>query len=140
MTARATFARTTTDGVGDIVLGVSPISSNAFALGADWGNFRFSVAQPLAVRHGNLKYAYANYNVVDTDDGNFALDIADTHIAEIDLSADKRELRFTGEYRHNFGAFTDGAIGFIFRVNPNNTDEFGNESIFMLKLTHRVGI
>jgi len=140
LTARATFARTTTDGVGNMVLGVSPLESNAFALGADWGNFRFSVAQPLAVRHGALKYAYADYNVVDTDDGNFALDITDTHVAEIDLSAKNRELRFTGEYRHNFGKFTDGALGFIYRVNPNNIDEFGNESIFMLKLTHRVGI
>jgi hypothetical protein len=119
---------------------VSPIESNAFAIGADWRNFRFSVAQPLAVRRGALQYAYADYNVVDTDDGNFALDIANAHVAEIDLSADKREMRFSGEYRHNFGPFTDGALGFIYRVNPNNTDEFGNESIFMLKMTHRVGI
>ena len=140
LTARATFARTTTDGTGDFVLGVSELESNAFAIGADWGNFRFSVAQPLAVRHGALKYAYADYNVVDTDDGNYALNIADKRVAEIDLSADKRELRFTGEYHHNFGEFTDGALGFSYRVNPNNTDEFGNESIFMLKMTHRVGI
>ena len=140
LTARATFARTTTDGAGNLVLGVSPLESNAFAIGADWGNFRFSVAQPLAVRHGALRYAYADYDVIDTDDGNFALNIVDTHVAEIDLSAKTRELRFTGEYRHNFGEFTDGALGFIYRVNPNNTNEFGNESIFMMKMTHRVGI
>ena len=140
LTARATFARTTTDRAGDFVLGVTPLESNAFALGADYGNWRFSVAQPLAVRHGALRYAYADYNIVDRDDGNYALNITDTHIAEIDLSADKRELRFSGEYRHNFGEFTDGALGFIYRVNPNNTDEFGNESIFMMKMTHRVGI
>ncbi len=140
LTARATFARTTTDGAGDLVLGVSTIESNAFAFGADFGNFRFSVAQPLAVRHGALQYAYADYNIVDTNDGNYALDITDTHVAEIDLRADKREMRFSGEYRHNFGEFTDGALGFIYRVNPNNTNEFGNESIFMMKLTHRVGI
>lgn len=140
LTARATFARTTTDGAGDFVLGVSELESNAFGIGAEIGNFRLSVAQPLAVRHGALQYAYADYHIVDTDDGNFALDIANAHIAEIDLSADKRELRFNAEYRHNFGAFTDGALGFIYRVNPNNTDEFGNESIFMMKLTHRVGI
>ena len=119
---------------------MTPLESNAFALGADYGNWRFSVAQPLAVRHGALRYAYADYNIVDRDDGNYALNITDTHIAEIDLSADKRELRFSGEYRHNFGEFTDGALGFIYRVNPNNTDEFGNESIFMMKMTHRVGI
>ena len=140
LTARATFARTTTDGIGDFVLGVTPLESNAFAFGADWGNWRFSIAQPLAVRHGALKYAYADYNIIDTDDGKFALDITNAHVAKIDLSADKRELRLSGEYRHNFGAFTDGALGFIYRVNPNNTDEFGNESIFMMKLTHRLGI
>lgn len=140
LTARATFARTTADGAGDFVVGVSPLESNAFGIGAEIGNFRFSVAQPLAVRRGALKYAYADYNIVDTDDGNFALDIANAHVAEIDLSARTRELRFNAEYRHNFGAFTDGAVGFIYRVNPNNTDEFGNESIFMMKMTHRLGI
>ncbi len=140
LTARATFARTTTDGAGDFILGVSKLESNAFAIGADWGNWRFSLAQPLAVRRGALQYAYADYDVVDTDDGNFAINVADAHVAEIDLSAEKRELRFSGEYRHNFGEFTDGAIGFIYRVNPNNTDEFGNESILMMKMTHRVGI
>jgi hypothetical protein len=25
-------------------------------------------------------------------------------------------------------------------VNPNHTDDFGDESIFMMKLTHRLGI
>ncbi len=140
ITARATFARTTTDGTGDFVLGVSPLESNAFGIGADLGNLRLSVAQPLAVCRGALKYAYADYSVVDGADGNYALDIANAHIAEIDLSADTRELRFNVEYRHNFGMFTDGAVGFMYRVNPNNTDEFGNETIFMLKLSHRVGI
>ena len=63
-----------------------------------------------------------------------------TFIENLDLSPDKREVRFTGAYRHNFGEFTDGAVGFIYRVNPNNTDVFGNESIFMMKMTHRLGI
>jgi hypothetical protein len=49
-------------------------------------------------------------------------------------------MRYSGAYRHKFGEFTDGAFGFIYRVNPNNTDEFGNESIFMMKLSHRLGI
>ena len=62
------------------------------------------------------------------------------YIENVDLSPIHREVRFTGEYRHNFGDFTDGAIGFIYRVNPNNTDVFGNESVFMMKLTHRLGI
>ena len=140
LTARATFARTTTDGAGDMILGVSPLESNAFAVGAEFGNLKLSVAQPLAVRRGSLRYAYADYDIVDGADGKFALDVKDAHVAEIDLGARTRELRFGAEYRHSFGTFTDGAFGFIYRVNPNNTDEFGNESIFMLKLTHRVGI
>jgi len=56
------------------------------------------------------------------------------------LRPDMRELRLSGTYRHQFGEFTDGAIGFIYRVNPNHTDDFGNESIFMMKLHHRLGI
>ena len=87
-----------------------------------------------------MQFPYAEYELVDLGDGKYDLDITDMHIENLDLSPDKREVRFTGAYRHNFGEFTDGAIGFIYRVNPNNTDEFGNESIFMMKMTHRLGI
>lgn len=139
-TARATFARTTTDASGDFILGISDVMSDAFAFGVDAGGFSLAVAQPLAVRSGSMKYAHADYDIIDTDDGRFALDIINPHIAALDLSAPQRELRFTGSYRRNLGEFTDGAVGFIYRVNPNHTDKFGNESIFMLKLTHRVGI
>ena len=59
---------------------------------------------------------------------------------DIDLTPEKREYRFNASYRHKFGDWTDGALGFIYRVNPNNTDAFGNESIFMMKLSHRLGI
>jgi len=51
-----------------------------------------------------------------------------------------RELRFTGSYRQKLGDWTDGALGFIYRVNPNNTDDFGDETIFMFKVSHRLGI
>lgn len=139
-TARATFARTTADARGEFILGMSDVYSNAFGVAVDAGNFSLSVAQPLAVRRGNMKYAYADYDIVENAEGNFDLSIADTHIAALDLSAEKRELRFSGTYRHNFGEFTDGALGFIYRINPNHTDEFGNETILMMKLTHRVGI
>ena len=57
-----------------------------------------------------------------------------------DLTPEKREYRFNASYRHKFGDWTDGALGFIYRVHPNNTDAFGNESIFMMKLSHRLGI
>ena len=137
---RSTFARTVADASGEFILGLSEIDSNAFAFGMDAGNFSFSVSQPLAITRGYLQYPYANYDVVDLGDGKYDLNITDMHIENVDLSPIHREVRFTGEYRHNFGDFTDGAIGFIYRVNPNNTDVFGNESVFMMKLTHRLGI
>ena len=77
---------------------------------------------------------------METDDGQYDLNVTDMYVADLNLRPDTREVRFTGTYRHNFGEFTDGAVGFIYRVNPNNTSEFGNESIFMMKLTHRLGI
>lgn len=140
LTMRSTFARTTADATGQFILGMSDIDSNAFAFGVDAGNFSFSVSQPLTVSRGYMQFPYAEYELVDLGDGKYDLDITDMHIENLDLSPDKREVRFTGAYRHNFGEFTDGAIGFIYRVNPNNTDEFGNESIFMMKMTHRLGI
>ena len=137
---RSTFARTTADASGQFIMGMTDIDSNAFAFGVDAGNFSFSVSAPLAISSGAVMYPYANYEVVEMDDGKYDLNITDAHIANINLRPEAREVRFTGTYRHNFGEFTDGAFGFIYRVNPNNTSEFGNESIFMMKLTHRVGI
>ena len=134
--ARATFACTTSDASGNFILGLTDIDSNAFAFGANIGNLEFSVSQPLAITDGALKYAYAKYDV----DENSVLNIVDTHVADLSLQADKRETRFMGTYRHKFGEFTDGAFGFIYRVNPNHTDKFGNESVFMLKMTHKLGI
>ena len=58
----------------------------------------------------------------------------------IDLSAQKRELRFSTSYKHALGEWTDAGVGLIYRMNPNNTDAFGNESILMFKMHHRLGI
>lgn len=140
LTARATFARTVSDASGEFILGLTDIESNAFALGASIGNFDFAVSQPLAVHRGALRYAAADYEIVDDLNGGYELNIVDTRIADLSLRPESREMRFNMTYRHNFGEFTDGAIGFIYRINPNHTDEFGNESIFMMKLTHRLGI
>ena len=137
---RSTFARTTADASGQFILGMTDIDSNAFAFGVDAGNFSFAVAAPLAISSGSIQYPHANYQVVETDDGQYDLNVTDMYVADLNLRPDTREVRFTGTYRHNFGEFTDGAVGFIYRVNPNNTSEFGNESIFMMKLTHRLGI
>lgn len=139
-TGRATFAKTVSDVSGDFVLGLDDIESNAFGLGAQIGGFDFAVSQPLAIRSGSLQYAYADYDVESVADGKYELNIVDTRIVDLALRPEKRETRFNVTYRHNFGEFTDGAVGFIYRVNPNHTDEFGNESIFMMKMTHRVGI
>ena len=68
------------------------------------------------------------------------MNVVDTRIASLDLKPDNRELRFVGSYRHNLGQFTDAALGFIYRVNPNHTDKFGDESIFMFKISHKLGI
>lgn len=139
-TARATFARTTSDASGQFILGMTDVDSNAFAIGANIGNFEFAVSQPLAITDGALRYAYADYDVVEMADNKYELNVVDTHIEDLSLEPERRELRFSGAYRHKFGEFTDGAIGFIYRINPNHTDDFGNESIFMLKMSHRVGI
>jgi hypothetical protein len=137
---RGTYARTDAAADGLMVADVSAIESNAFAFGADIGNFSFAVSQPLAACRGAMKYSYADYAVVYNGDGTYGIDVVDSRLRSLQFGSRTRELRFNAEYRHNFGEFTDGALGFIYRVNPNNTDEFGNESIFMLKMTHRVGI
>ena len=98
------------------------------------------VSQPLAITDGALQYAYADYDVVKIADNKYELNVVDTRVIDLDLTPEKRELRFAGTYRHAFGEFTDGALGLIYRVNPNHTDDFGNESIFMMKLSHRLGI
>ena len=140
LTLRGTYARTDASADGLLVSNVSTIESDAMAIGADVGNFSFAIARPLAATSGGIKYAYSNYAITENDDGTYGIDLSDVGIDTIRFGSNTRELRISGEYRHNFGAFTDGALGFIYRVNPNNTDEFGNESIFMMKLTHRVGI
>ena len=140
VTVRATMARTVADSSGWFVLGLDDIYSNSFALGANIGNFEFVASMPLAITRGALQYAHAEYEVEQIDDNNYELNIRDAHIADLSLGPQKREVRFAGTYRHSFGEFTDGAIGFIYRVNPNHTDDFGNESVFMLKLSHRLGI
>lgn len=139
ITARATFANTVSDVSGGFIMGLTDIKSNSFAVGLNFGNFEFSLSQPLAITDGNMKYAYADYSVEEKD-GKYVLNVNDMHIEDLSLRPEKRELRLTGLYRHKFGEFTDGALGFVYRVNPEHTDEFGNESVFMLKLTHRLGI
>ncbi len=139
LSARATFADTVAN-IGDgIISELSNIKSNAFALGVDAYGFNFSAAMPLAVVDGRMGYDYADLSVVENN-GAYEVAVNNPHVEYIDLAPQKRELRFSGAYRHPLGEFTDAGIGFIYRVNPGNTDAFGNESIMMFKIHHRLGI
>ena len=139
LSARGTFANTHVDTIGGLISDISDIKSNAFAFGADVGGFGFTVALPLATVGGRVGYDYAEYNVVENN-GSYEVVMNNPHIEYIDLAKQKRELRFSSSYKHAIGDWTDAGVGFIYRVNPNNTDSFGNESIFMFKLHHRLGI
>ena len=138
--ARATFAHTVPSVEMGGLVQMSEFDSNAFAAALDIGNFSFGASMPLAVTRGGVDYAYANYDIVEDSDGRYDLAISDMGTRRIDMASHSRELRFNASYRHKLGEFTDGAIGFIYRINPNNIDEYGNESVFMMKLSHTVGI
>lgn len=134
---RGTFAWTDTDLVSNgIINGISELKSNAYAANVRFKNFDLTVSAPLALIDGHLNYSHADFIV----DDNNNLQIKNAGEYAIDLTPEKREYRFNASYRHKFGDWTDGALGFIYRVHPNNTDAFGNESIFMMKLSHRLGI
>ncbi|MBD5400759.1 ankyrin repeat domain-containing protein [bacterium] len=140
MMARGTFARTTADPSGQYIMGLSAIDSDAFAIGMKFGGLELVAARPLAVTSGRMRYSYAEYDVTDSGDGRFDIAAIDSGVRSLDLRAGRRETRLTGMYHHALGAFTDGAVGLVYRINPDNTDEFGNETVFMFKLHHRIGI
>ncbi|MBQ3784937.1 MAG: hypothetical protein II843_00900, partial [Alphaproteobacteria bacterium] len=139
LSARGTFANTRVGTVDGLISDVSSIKSNAFALGGDVGGFVFSAALPLATVGGRVGYDYADFEVVEND-GDYEVVMNNPHVEYIDLAKPRRELRFSSYYKHAIGDWTDAGVGFIYRMNPNNTDAFGNESIFMFKLHHRLGI
>ena len=138
--ARATFAHSVPNMEMNSGFGLSSLDSNAFALGADVGRFNFGVSLPLAVRRGVMNYAYADYDIIELDDGRYDIAVTDFGTRSLDLKPTSREVRLNATYNYHFGEFTDGAFGFIYRIHPNNTDEFGNEALFMMKLSHMVGI
>ena len=137
--ARATFADTDVNTTGGIISNISNIKSNAFALGTNIGGFEFTVAMPLAVVDGKLGYDYADFDVVENG-GKYEIAMNNPHIEYVDLSAQKREMRFSTSYKKSVGKFTDAGIGLIYRINPNHSDTFGNESMLMFKIHHRLGI
>ncbi|MBO7645205.1 MAG: hypothetical protein J6S57_02790 [Alphaproteobacteria bacterium] len=137
--ARGTFARTDVDEFGGLISSVSDIKSNAFAFGMDIGGFGLTIAAPLAVVDGNMGYGYAEYEVVENDN-SYEIAVNNAHTEYVDLSAKNRELRFTTSYRKSFGEMVDAGVEFMYRLNPNNTNVFGNESVFILKFQRRIGI
>ena len=136
---RGTFADTHANHDGLMIADLSNIKSNSFAFGVDVGGLSLTASMPLAVVDGKMGYDYAEYNVVENN-GKYEIAVNNAHTEYIDLSAQKREMRFAASYKKSIGEFTDAGVGFIYRINPNNTDTFGNESVFMLKFNHRVGI
>ena len=139
LSLRGTFATTHANKQSEFISDLSDIKSNAFAFGTDIGGFSFTFALPLAVTRGYIGYGDADFEVVENN-GKYEIAVNNPHMEYIDLSAQKRELRFSTSYKHALGEFTDAGVGLIYRVNPNNTDAFGNESILMFKLHHRLGI
>ena len=135
-----TLAHTTPDNQAYGLVSMSELDSGAFGFDATIGGFSFGVSRPLAVYNGKLSYSYAEYDVAMVDDNHYELQISDAGIKSVNIRPDVYEYRLNATYRHSFGEFTDGAVGLIYRINPNNTDEFGNESIFMMKMSHRLGI
>ena len=139
LSLRGTFANTVAKPSGEIIAELSNIKSNAFAFSADIGGFSFTAAMPLAAVSGTMGYDYADFAVVEND-GHYEVMLNNPHTEYIDLSAQKREMRLSASYKKAIGEFTDAGLGLVYRVNPGNTDMFGNESILMLKLHHRLGI
>ena len=137
--ARGTFANTTVGEFGGLITDVSDIKSNAFALGIDIGNFGFTAAMPLAVVDGHMGYSYSDLSVVENGD-SYDIAVNNLHTEHMDLSAKNREIRFVTSYKKSLGDMTDSGVEYMYRLNPNNTNIFGNESILMFKIRHRIGI
>jgi len=139
--ARYTAARTDagfSGGVDTIIAGLSELQSNAMSVGAEYAGFMLSVSQPLVVTRGTMQYVTADHELIETI-GGFELS-SNPYIADFDLSPARRETRVSATYRTALGEFTSGALGFVYRINPNHTTDFGNETLLMLKLNHRLGI
>ena len=139
LSLRGTFSNTHVDTIGGMVCDITDIKSNAFAIGADIAGFSFTAAMPLATVGGKMGYSYAEFETVEND-GEYTVAMNNPHIEYVDLAKQNRELRFSSSYKRSVGEWTDAGVGFIYRVNPNNTDAFGNESLFMFKIHHRLGI
>ena len=84
-------------------------------------------------------YSYADFEVVENN-GSYEIAMNNPHVEYVDLSANNREFRLTTSYKQSVGISTDCGVEFMYRLNPNNIDTFGNESVFMFKIRHSLGI
>lgn len=116
---------------------ITDIYSNAYSINVDHKNFSFSIFQPLTVYSGDMTYAYSDFNLIPKTKGGYSLS-SKYYLDKVSLSPNK-ELRFVGTYRKNLGIFTDSIFNFIYRINPDGFTE-RNETILMMKLSHRLGI
>ncbi|MDR1697250.1 MAG: hypothetical protein LBR41_03485 [Rickettsiales bacterium] len=134
-----TIARTRTNPGAGFINNMSELNSNAFSFGAEYKKFNLTAALPLAVTNGHFDYLDSNASVTDNDDGTFEL-VTSPEMRRVDLSPAAREFRIAATYSHDFSEQTDGTFGLIHRINPDHTDRFGNETILMMRMTHRIGI
>ncbi len=141
--ARYTFANTDSNISDDSLLdGLSKLTSNAMSFGAQFAfnektMLNFSASQPLAVTSGSMKYASADFELIESESG-YDLRL-NPHDVYVDLSPNHRETRFSGFLQHQFNDITSGAIGFVYRINPNHDYTAPDETVFMLKMRHAVG-
>ncbi|MCL2629237.1 MAG: ankyrin repeat domain-containing protein [Alphaproteobacteria bacterium] len=137
--ATAEMARTTPDRTSNLVMSeISPFTSTAVSAKLDLGNFSFGAALPLAVTSGHVSYLDVRMQNVEADHG-FDL-MVDAQNRTINMANNNRELRLDASYQANLGDWTTANMGMIYRFNPDNSAQFGNESILMFKLRHRLGI
>jgi hypothetical protein len=135
---RYTAAKTTADFGAGFISDMSAINSDAYGIGAELGKFSVTVSRPLAVSKGYMDYATADYEM-SGDDGSYAMNISPRK-ERLDLSPGHRETRLGFSYTESLGEFTSGSIGFMYRIDPDHSNRFGNESLLMMKLSHRLGI
>ncbi|MDR2685580.1 MAG: ankyrin repeat domain-containing protein [Rickettsiales bacterium] len=132
-------ARTTPNKTQNYVINnMSEFISTAASAKLDWGNLSVGVALPLAVVHGTMDYLDVQMWTDETEDGYKLM--VDASLHNINMANSEREVRLNAEYKLELGEFTTANLGAIYRINPNNTAQFGNESILMLKLSHKLGI
>jgi hypothetical protein len=117
---------------------VSSFTSTAAAAQLDLGKLSVGASLPLAVIDGHVKYLDVRMENVEASHGYDLL--VNSSDRTINMANTEREVRLNMAYRMDLGQFTNANVGAIYRINPDNSSQFGNESILMFKLRHKLGI